>query len=80
VRKVIKNTIGWPSTTQSLKGLLTGGLKKSFGYVREKVEKYRAGSQNKASDLKSSTAKEQTGSVPAEEDEAKTDNSKQKKN
>lgn len=54
VRRVIKQTIGWPSTTQSLKGLLTGGLRKSFGYVWEKVEKYRAG-QNKAA---SSTAKD----------------------
>lgn len=78
VRKVIKNTIGWPSTTQSLKGLLTGGIRKSFGYVREKVEKYRAGSQKKAADLKSSTAEEQTGSVPAEEDKAKTNNNKEK--
>lgn len=43
VRRVIKQTIGWPSTTQSLKGLLTGGVRKSFGYVWEKVEKYRAG-------------------------------------
>ncbi|KAH8750825.1 mitochondrial matrix Mmp37, partial [Diaporthe sp. PMI_573] len=43
VRRVIKQTIGWPSTTQSLKGLLTGGVRKSFGYVWEKIEKYRAG-------------------------------------
>ncbi|KAJ4421302.1 Mitochondrial translocator assembly and maintenance protein 41 [Gnomoniopsis sp. IMI 355080] len=43
VRKIIKNTIGWPSTTQSLKGILTGGVKKSLGYVWEKVEKYRDG-------------------------------------
>lgn len=43
VRRVIKRTIGWPSTTQSLKGLLTGGLRKSLGYVWEKVGKYRAG-------------------------------------
>lgn len=47
VRRVIKQTIGWPSTTQSLKGLLTGGVRKSFGYVWEKIEKYRAG-QKKA--------------------------------
>lgn len=48
VRRVIKNTIGWPSTTQSLKGLLTGGVRKSFGYVWEKVEKYRDGARKKA--------------------------------
>lgn len=48
VRRVIKQTIGWPSTTQSLKGLLTGGVRKSFGYVWEKVEKYRAGQKKAA--------------------------------
>lgn len=51
VRRVIKRTIGWPSTTQSLKGLLTGGFRKSLGYVWEKVEKYRAG-RAKAADVK----------------------------
>jgi len=49
VRRVIKQTIGWPSTTQSLKGLLTGGVRKSFGYVWEKIEKYRAGQKKAAS-------------------------------
>lgn len=48
VRRVIKQTIGWPSTTQSLKGLLTGGVRKSFGYVWEKIEKYRAGQKKAA--------------------------------
>lgn len=57
VRRVIKQTIGWPSTTQSLKGLLTGGLRKSFGYVWEKVEKYRAG-QNKAAPPTAKDARE----------------------
>lgn len=51
VRQVIKRTIGWPSTTQSLKGLLTGGFRKSLGYVWEKVGKYRAG-RAKAADKK----------------------------
>lgn len=48
VRQVIKQTIGWPSTTQSMKGLLTGGLRKSAGYVWEKVEKYRDGQKKAA--------------------------------
>lgn len=55
VRKIIKNTIGWPSTTQSLKGILTGGLKKSMGYVWEKVEKYRAGVAKSAAEAKQDT-------------------------
>ncbi|ROW05624.1 hypothetical protein VSDG_00484 [Cytospora chrysosperma] len=48
VRQVIKQTIGWPSATQSMKGLLTGGLRKSFGYVWEKFEKYRDGQKKAA--------------------------------
>lgn len=55
VRKVIKNTIGWPSTTQSLKGILTGGIKKSLGYVWEKVEKYRDGVAKAATESKKDT-------------------------
>lgn len=51
VRQIIKRTIGWPSTTQSLKGLLTGGFRKSLGYVWEKIGKYRAG-QAKPADSK----------------------------
>lgn len=61
VRKVIKRTIGWPSTTQSLKGVLTGGLKKSVGYVWAKIDKYREGARTAAN-----AAKEE-GSKVAEE-------------
>ncbi|KAK7927359.1 Mitochondrial translocator assembly and maintenance protein 41 [Apiospora marii] len=47
VRGVIRNTIKWPSTTQSLKGPLTAGFRKTFRYVAEKVGKYRQGLQAK---------------------------------
>ena len=43
VREVIKNTISWPSTVQSAKGLLTSGFAKTWRYVREKMEKHSAG-------------------------------------
>jgi mitochondrial translocator assembly and maintenance protein 41 len=43
VRGVIKNTIGWPSTSQSLKGILTGGLGRTYRYMSEKMSKYREG-------------------------------------
>ncbi|KAK8042447.1 hypothetical protein PG994_012930 [Apiospora phragmitis] len=45
VRTVIRNTIKWPSTTQSLKGPLTAGFRKTFRYVGEKIGKYRQGSK-----------------------------------
>lgn len=65
VRRVIKQTIGWPSTTQSLKGLLTGGVRKSFGYVWEKIEKYRAG-QKKATSSTSKDAVEKNNADKAQ--------------
>ncbi|KAI5797684.1 mitochondrial matrix Mmp37 [Geopyxis carbonaria] len=41
VGNVIKNTIAWPSTTQSIKGLATAGPLKSIRYLGEKVDKWR---------------------------------------
>ena len=43
IRSVIKQTISWPSTTQSLKGLLTAGVGRSWRYMSEKIGKYWAG-------------------------------------
>lgn len=41
VRTVIKQTIGWPSTTQSLKAVLTAGIPRTLRYLREKYDKWR---------------------------------------
>lgn len=73
VRQVIKQTIGWPSTTQSMKGLLTGGVRKSLGYVWEKVEKYREG-QRKAgakADAKTGEGKGEKDASPEDKKEKK---------
>lgn len=43
VRKVIKSTINWPSTSQSLKGPITAGWSKTVRYLGEKVSKYFEG-------------------------------------
>lgn len=40
---VIRKTIWWPSTSQSLKSLFTAGVARSWRYVGEKVEKWREG-------------------------------------
>jgi translocator assembly and maintenance protein 41 len=45
VRLVIKNTINWPSTTQTLKGPLMAGFSKTIRYMSEKLAKYREGSK-----------------------------------
>ncbi|KAH8681061.1 mitochondrial matrix Mmp37 [Xylariales sp. PMI_506] len=46
VRRVIKNTINWPSTTQTLKGPFTAGFSKTVRYVGEKMAKYREGNNS----------------------------------
>lgn len=43
VRDVIRQTINWPSTSQSLKGLLTAGVSRTMRYLGEKMAKYREG-------------------------------------
>ncbi|KAH7324717.1 mitochondrial import protein MMP37 [Stachybotrys elegans] len=49
VRTVIKQTVSWPSTVMSLKGLVTGGVRKTIRYLGEKMDKYRKGkAQEKA--------------------------------
>lgn len=43
VRQVIKQTVNWPSTTQSLKGLLMGGWGRTMRYLGEKYAKWKKG-------------------------------------
>lgn len=48
VRGVIKQTVNWPSTTQSLKSGLTAGVGRTARYLGEKIAKYRQGSAQPA--------------------------------
>lgn len=43
VRTVIKQTVNWPSTVTSMKGLLTGGWGRTFRYLGEKYSKWKTG-------------------------------------
>lgn len=43
VRQVIKQTVNWSSTTQTLKGPLTGGWRRTLRYLGEKMAKWRQG-------------------------------------
>ncbi|KAI0010956.1 mitochondrial matrix Mmp37 [Xylariaceae sp. FL0662B] len=56
IRDVIRKTITWPSTTQSVKGLLMSGYRRGFRYLGEKLAQYRRGSTTttKKADEKSS--------------------------
>lgn len=47
VKFVIRKTIAWPSASQSMKGLVTAGVSRSWRYTKEKMEKNRAGRENK---------------------------------
>lgn len=58
VRGVIKKTIGWPSTSQSFKGLFTSGIARSWRYMSEKIQKHKIGKQ-KALDEQLKKAKEE---------------------
>ncbi|QYT04805.1 CDP-diacylglycerol synthase [Trichoderma simmonsii] len=51
-RQVIKQTVNWPSTSQSIKGLLMGGFKRSWRYLGEKISKWKKGKSEKASGAK----------------------------
>lgn len=51
VRRVIKQTVNWPSTTQSLKSALTSGFGRTARYLGEKYSKWQKGrSQEKAAE------------------------------
>ena len=57
VSEVIKRTIRWPSVSQSLKGIVTAGIRRSWRYFMEKVKKYREG-QSKGKSQGSSKSKD----------------------
>lgn len=52
VRGVIKRTIGWPSTSQSIKSFITAGVGRSWRYMGEKMVSYREGKQKAAQEVK----------------------------
>ncbi|KAF5579684.1 proline transport [Fusarium pseudocircinatum] len=49
VRIVIKQTVNWPSTVQSIKGLLMGGVSRTWRYLGEKYSKYKKDQDSKKS-------------------------------
>ncbi|KAI1081812.1 mitochondrial matrix Mmp37 [Whalleya microplaca] len=45
IRDVIRKTINWPSTTQSIKSFITAGFSRGFRYLGEKLATYREGNK-----------------------------------
>ncbi|KAB5545881.1 mitochondrial matrix Mmp37-domain-containing protein [Coniochaeta sp. 2T2.1] len=72
VRQVIKQTVGWPSTTQSLKSALTAGLPRMIRYLREKFEKSRQG-KKQAKDATTGDAAKKTDKTTAETKASKSE-------
>ncbi|KAK5991497.1 CDP-diacylglycerol synthase [Cladobotryum mycophilum] len=62
-RQVIKQTVNWPSSVQSVKGLLMGGVRRSYRYLGEKVSKWKKG----RSQQKAKTEEEHTKETQAKE-------------
>ncbi|KAI9809449.1 MAG: Mitochondrial translocator assembly and maintenance protein 41 [Pycnora praestabilis] len=50
VRESIRKTIAWPSTSQSFKGLFTGGIGRTVRYLKEKGQKYQQGKVKEVGD------------------------------
>ncbi|RSL43442.1 hypothetical protein CEP54_015080 [Fusarium duplospermum] len=46
VRTVVKHTVNWPSTTQSIKGLVMGGFSRTWRYLGEKFSKWKKGQES----------------------------------
>ncbi|KAL3965541.1 hypothetical protein ACCO45_002545 [Purpureocillium lilacinum] len=65
VRQVIKQTVNWPSTTQSIKGLLMGGWGRTLRYLAEKYAKWKKG-------RKDAEAKQPEAKQPEAKDRPKT--------
>jgi translocator assembly and maintenance protein 41 len=66
VRRVIKQTIGWPSTAQTIKGPFTAGFARTWRYLREKWEKYQEGKAKAAVTAASAKSSAQTSDPKAE--------------
>ena len=69
VRGVISKTIGWPSTSQSLKSILTAGMRRSWRYSAEKVGKWREGRRREKKREKEVKQREKTRDKEGDEEE-----------
>ena len=46
VRTVVTLPVHWPSTTQSIKGLVMGGFSRTWRYLGEKFSKWKKGQES----------------------------------
>ena len=70
VRRVIKQTVNWPSTTQSLKGPIMSGWRRTFRYMNEKFSKWKKGrGQNEEKAAKAKAQATENKTQPKEKSE-----------
>ncbi|EON68576.1 hypothetical protein W97_07834 [Coniosporium apollinis CBS 100218] len=67
VTRAINQTVKWPSTSQSLKGLVTAGPSRTVRYLREKAEKGRKGKAEKDEGAKKKKTAEDGADVKKED-------------
>ncbi|PHH79018.1 hypothetical protein CDD82_2711 [Ophiocordyceps australis] len=74
VRRVIRQTVNWPSTTQSAKGLITAGYRRTIRYMGEKFDKWKRGrrAEHQTADV------QQEKGQPKEGDKGEEDREKRK--
>ncbi|PGH09213.1 hypothetical protein AJ79_05742 [Helicocarpus griseus UAMH5409] len=58
VSKSIRQTISWPSTSQSIKSLFTAGLARGWRYLREKQQKFAASKRESKEEASSKSKNE----------------------
>jgi translocator assembly and maintenance protein 41 len=58
VSGVIKKTISWPSTSQSVKSFVTAGFGRSWRYLGEKNQKFKEGKKKEETEAKAKSEKE----------------------
>ncbi|KAI9677309.1 MAG: Mitochondrial translocator assembly and maintenance protein 41 [Trizodia sp. TS-e1964] len=76
VALAIRKTVSWPSTSQSLKGVLTAGVSRSWRYMKEKRQKYREGSETTSN--KENGQPNKKGPASSNDDDALTDGGKER--
>ncbi|KAH0534120.1 hypothetical protein FGG08_007278 [Glutinoglossum americanum] len=72
IGEVIKRTIGWPSSSQSLKGVLTAGFGRTKRYVGDKVGKYKEGKEGRIGESESTEALSPKGETTEDKNQEST--------
>ena len=69
VSGVIRKTIGWPSTSQAIKSILTSGVRRSWRYAMDKYGKWREGRAQATSSAKEKSKEKEKAQEAPETDE-----------